>query len=93
MAILRVRVTPRASKSEVTGYRDGTLRVRLTAPPVEGKANRELLKLLADWLGVRKGDLGIVSGEKTRDKAIEIEGLSDGDLKSLLAQARQGLEA
>lgn len=92
MAILRVRVTPRASKSEVAGYRDGALLVRLTAPPVEGKANKELLKLLADWLGVKKSELVILSGQKTRDKRLDVDGLSQAELDSMASRAADASE-
>jgi uncharacterized protein (TIGR00251 family) len=90
MARLRVRVIPRASRSEVIGYRDGVLSVRLAAPPVEGKANRELLVFLTDWLGIKRNRITIASGEKSRDKRIEIEGLSDDELESLLSSRDAG---
>lgn len=92
MAILRVRVTPRASRSEVTGYRDGVLTVRVTAPPVEGKANKELVKVLADWFGVKKSQLVIAAGHKSRDKRLEVAGLSQAELDSLASRAADASE-
>jgi uncharacterized protein (TIGR00251 family) len=70
---MAVHVTPRSRKNELTGISpDGTLRVRLTAPPVEGAANKALLELLARVLGVRAGALEIIAGEKGKDKIISV---------------------
>lgn len=68
-----VHVTPRSRKDELTGISpDGTLRVRLTAPPVEGAANKALLELLARILGVRTASLEIIGGEKGKDKIVSV---------------------
>jgi hypothetical protein len=68
-----VHVTPRSRKDELTGISpDGTLKVRLAAPPVEGSANKALLELLARVLGVRANTLEIIGGEKGRDKIISV---------------------
>jgi uncharacterized protein len=68
---MTVHVTPRSRKDELTGITpDGTLRVRLAAPPVEGAANKALLELLAHILGVRASSLEIIGGEKGKDKII-----------------------
>jgi uncharacterized protein (TIGR00251 family) len=68
-----VHVTPRARKDELTGISpDGTLRVRLAAPPVEGAANKALLELLARILGVRTASLEIIGGEKGKDKIVSV---------------------
>jgi uncharacterized protein (TIGR00251 family) len=72
-AALTVRVTPRARKAEVVGVRaDGTVKVRIPAPPVEGKANEALLKFLASVLGIRKRRIEIIAGHKGLDKIISI---------------------
>jgi uncharacterized protein (TIGR00251 family) len=68
-----VHVTPRSRKDELSGISpDGTLRVRLTAPPVEGAANKALLDLLAHILGVRPASLEIIGGEKGKDKIVSV---------------------
>jgi uncharacterized protein len=68
-----VHVTPRSRKDELTGISpDGTLRVRLTAPPVDGAANKALLELLARILGVRTASLEIIGGEKGKDKIVSV---------------------
>jgi uncharacterized protein len=70
---MAVHVTPRSRKDELTGISpDGTLRIRLTAPPVEGAANRALLDLLARVLGVRTSSLEIIGGEKGKDKIVSV---------------------
>ncbi|NSW58137.1 MAG: YggU family protein [Armatimonadetes bacterium] len=79
-ATLRLRVIPRARKDEIAGERDGALVVRLKAPPVEGAANKALLKFLASRIGVRPGDLEIVSGHQSRDKVVRVEGLSQSQV-------------
>ena len=71
-----VRVVPRASKSEIVGEHDGSLKVRITAPPVEGAANAELIRLLAKSFGIPRSNVSIVGGESSKKKRIKIENLS-----------------
>ena len=72
-AAVAIRVTPRASHNEITEIQsDGTIKIRLTAPPVEGKANEELLKFLAEVLDISRSKLEIVAGETGRDKLVSI---------------------
>lgn len=71
-----VRAAPRASRSEIAGVRGDALGVRLAAPPVEGAANEELRKLLADRLGVPLSDVEIVRGLRSRSKVVRIRGAS-----------------
>ncbi|UCF60005.1 MAG: DUF167 domain-containing protein [Anaerolineaceae bacterium] len=79
-AALTIRVTPRSRKTEFGGVmEDGTIRVRVAAPPVEGKANTALVKFLAKVLGVRKNRIDIVAGEKGLDKIISILDMSAED--------------
>ena len=76
---IRIRVLPRASRNQVVGIENGVLKVKLTAPPLEGKANKALREFLARKLGVRKKNVEIVSGERSRIKSIRIQGLSPED--------------
>ena len=70
---LAVRVTPRASRNEIVEMLDdGTIKVRIAAPPVDDEANTALLEFLADILGVPKSRLDIVAGETGRDKLISV---------------------
>jgi uncharacterized protein (TIGR00251 family) len=71
---VKVRVQPKASRSEVSGAdSDGTLRIRVTAPPAGGEANREVIRLLAEVFGVPKSAVVIVAGETRREKIVEID--------------------
>ncbi len=72
MRTITVRVVPRASKSEVVGEIDGVLKVRISAPPVDGAANAELIKLLAKHFGVSKSSVEIVSGSTSKTKILRI---------------------
>ena len=79
-----VRVVPRASKSEIVGEHDGPLKVRITAPPVEGAANAELIRLLAKSFGVPRSNVSIVGGESSKKKRIKIENLSQLRFKEVV---------
>ena len=70
-----VRLTPRSSVNRVDGVVDGVLRLRVTAPAVEGAANAALLALLADELGVARRDVRIVAGAASRQKLVVIDGV------------------
>ena len=81
--IFNVKVVPRASRSELVGEQDGTLRVRIAAPPVAGAANEELIRLLAKKLEVRASSVTIVSGEASRMKKIAVKGITAQELQAL----------
>ncbi len=83
-AKISLRVSPGAVRSEVVDFADGVWRVRVAAPPVKGKANKELIAFLAKGLGVGKGALTIVKGHASRNKVIVIDGLSQGDIMERL---------
>jgi uncharacterized protein len=72
-----VRVVPRASRSEIAGEFDGALRVRLTAPPVDGAANRELIRVLAKELKVPQSAVDIIVGSTSKRKTVRIRDVSD----------------
>ncbi|MDP6525577.1 MAG: DUF167 family protein [Kiritimatiellia bacterium] len=80
---INVRVVPRASKNEFTGLHGDSLRIRLQAPPVDGKANAALVKFLASRLGIPKRNVVIVSGETGRQKRIRVSGSSRQDVVAL----------
>jgi uncharacterized protein (TIGR00251 family) len=83
-ATFAVRVVPRASKEGVAGYEGGVLRIRLNAPPVEGKANEALARFLAKALGVPRGNVTLVSGEKGRNKIVRVDGMTPEAVLSAL---------
>jgi uncharacterized protein (TIGR00251 family) len=80
---LSVYVQPRASKNELVGLHDGVLKVRLTAPPVEGAANEALTRFIAELVGVPRRQVTVVSGSSGRRKILEIEGASPTALARL----------
>ncbi len=83
--VLSVRVVPRARANLLTRDEAGTLRARLTAPPVDGAANRALIDLLARELGLKRGDLEVVSGARGRQKLVAVHGRPEAELAPRLA--------
>ena len=79
----RVRVQPRASRSEVSGLHGDALKVRVTAAPVEGAANAAVIELMAGVLGVPRGSIRIVSGEASRNKVVEVPARCAARLREL----------
>ncbi len=73
---INIRVIPNAGKNEVSEEENGSLKIRVTAPAVRGNANKAAIKLLAKYFGVRTSDIKIVKGEKSRQKVVEIHGVS-----------------
>ena len=82
--MIRVRVQPRASRDELAGWREDTLRVRVTAPPLDGRANDALRGLIARAAGVPTSAVGIVAGERGRDKLVAVAGLTLEALRARL---------
>jgi len=80
-----VRVQPRASRDAVGGEWDGALRVRLTAPPLDGRANDALCRLLAAELNVPPRAVKILSGERSRTKRVEVTGATAAQIQALAA--------
>jgi len=83
-ATLSVRIQPRASKNSITRMADGSFKIRLTAPPVDGAANEALVALLSEALSVSRSAIEIVSGHAARDKRISLAGMSLDEVKRLL---------
>jgi uncharacterized protein (TIGR00251 family) len=83
---LDVRVLPRASRNAVEGFRDGRLVIRVTAPPVDGAANVATVALLARTLDLAPRALRVVAGETSRNKTIEIDGVAETLVRSVLAR-------
>lgn len=81
---IRLRVQPGASRNAVGDYRDGALRVSVTAPPHDGRANAAVLALLADTLGIAKSRLRIIRGHASRDKVVAVEGLTGEEVEQRL---------
>ncbi len=84
--VIAVRIQPRASKNGISRMEDGSLKIRLTAPPVDGAANEALVKFLAETLCVAKSQVEIVSGQTSREKRIRITGISGETADRLLKE-------
>lgn len=87
-SLLAVTVSPRGARNQIEQAPDGTLRIRVTAPPVDGAANAAVLRFLADSLGVPPSSLEIVSGEGGRRKRILVNALTVDELVRRLRQIR-----
>jgi len=83
---LSVKVIPNASRNEITDFTEGVLQLKVAAPPVKGKANKELTAFLSRTLGVSKSSISIVKGHTSRNKVIAIEGLSREEIMKRLSR-------
>jgi uncharacterized protein len=81
---IAIRVQPRSSRNEVAGLHGDALKVRVTAPAVEGAANEALIDLLATTFGVARRDVTIVSGASSRSKMIEIDGIDEERVRHMM---------
>ena len=83
-AQIKVRLRPRGKGDELLGMEGRVLRARVSAPPVDGKANRALCKLIAKRVGVARSRVSVIGGEKSRDKVVRVEGLESRALEKAL---------
>lgn len=81
---IAVHAQPGAKREAIVGEHGDRLKIALTTPPVEGRANQALLKYLAKTLGLPRSAVSLVSGETSREKRVRIEGLSPDDLMARL---------
>ncbi len=77
---ISLRVYPNAGSNEMVGFSDGILRVKVSAPPINGKANRELIAFLSRLLGVGRGSVNIIKGHTARNKVVAIDGFSRAEV-------------
>ena len=82
---LRLHIQPGAKKTEVVGLHGEALKIRLAAPPVDGKANTCLIAFLADRLGVARAAISLLSGESSRAKRVHVSGVTDAEARARLA--------
>lgn len=83
-ASLGVRLQPKAKKNQVIGELDGTLKLAVTAPPIEGRANEACIRFLAELLKVARSSVTIAAGVSSRNKVIRVEGLSAEQVRARL---------
>ncbi|MFC1907514.1 DUF167 domain-containing protein [Chloroflexota bacterium] len=84
---ISVRVHPNAGKSELVGFSDDAWQVKVSAPPVKGKANVALLALLSRALGISRSHLSIVKGHTSRRKIINVDGMSEAEVTKRLSSS------
>ncbi len=84
MARLKLHVSPGAREDRIVGWREGSLRLKVRARPEKGGANEAVLRLLADRLGLPYAALSIIRGATSRDKLVQVDGLSEDELRTLL---------
>ena len=82
--VFKVQLQPRASRNQIVGLQGEALKIKLTAPPVDGKANKALVDFLAKKLRVSKSQLQIISGQTSREKQIEATGTTKEDILRLI---------
>ena len=87
-ALIRVKVIPRSSRTEIAGKEKDIYRVKITNPPVEGKANKALIALLAEKLGIAKRDIEITAGKTSRMKTVRVQGMSEVAITQALEAKR-----
>ncbi len=75
--VINIKVTPRSSRAGIAGPYGGGLKVRLSSSPVKGKANKELIEVLAREFGIRKKDVEIISGKKSKNKMVRLHGVDN----------------
>ena len=76
MTLIVVKVVPRATKNEIVGWLEGALKIRIQAPPEDGRANRALEELLAEALGLKKNAVTVAAGRSSARKRVEVVGLT-----------------
>lgn len=86
-ATIRLRVQPGAKRDAIREFAGGVLRVSVTAPPLEGRANEAVIRFLAEILGVRRSQVSVVSGQTSRDKVVAVDGLSHAEASARLNEA------
>ena len=87
-AHIMVRLQPRASRDELRGVHDGVLRARVTDPPVDGRANRALCRLIAERAGIAPSMVAVLRGERSREKLVAVQGMDAAELMRALARER-----
>jgi len=85
--LLKLHIQPGATKTEIVGLHGDRLRIRLKAPPVDGKANAGLIRFLSDILKVPKGRITITHGEAGRQKTVFVEAISESGIQDLIKPA------
>jgi uncharacterized protein (TIGR00251 family) len=84
ITLLNLKVSPGASGNKIMDWNAGILKVRVKAPPEKGKANKELIRFLAKLLGTAPANIDLVSGESSRNKRLQIRGMTESTVRQIL---------
>ncbi|MHC1746367.1 MAG: DUF167 domain-containing protein [Negativicutes bacterium] len=84
---VNIRVQPRSSRNKITGVSDGSLKISLTSPPVDGEANQACIAFFSDILAIAKSRIAIAHGFKGRNKTITVSGMNKEDFLTLIRSA------
>jgi hypothetical protein len=82
--IFFIRVLAGSSRCEISGIRDDALKIKITSPPIEGRANEECIRFLADQLGIKKSQVQIIAGYKSKIKTVAVSGLTRENFLSII---------
>lgn len=82
--IFRIHVVPKSARSEVAGIQGDAVKLKISAPPVEGKANSECIRFLSEILRVKKNQVTIINGQKSRKKTVAVEGIRKKDIEAII---------
>ena len=86
---IQVQIQPRSSKDQIIGIHNGRLKIKISAPPVDGKANQNLIEFIAKALGVSKSKIEIVKGRTSKLKTLKISGIDQKSFSLLLNKYRE----
>ncbi|QLY25872.1 DUF167 family protein [Bdellovibrio sp. KM01] len=84
---LHLFIQPKSSKNQIVGPHNGMLKIKISAPPVDGEANTELIEYLAKFFKVPKRNVTLIKGDTGRQKTVDVEGISLSDAKALVTAA------
>ena len=88
MIKISIKVQPNSNRNEVVGVVNGVWKIKIAAPPDKGKANKELVDFLSEWLDIKKDRINILRGQTSHNKIVEIEGLSAESLSARMLKTR-----
>jgi uncharacterized protein (TIGR00251 family) len=81
--VFNIRVIPRSSRSEFAGVQGDALKLRITAPPVEDAANKECIRFLSEMLGVKRAQIRIIAGHRSKNKKVSVSGIHREDIENM----------
>jgi len=84
--ILKIQIQPKSSRNQIVGFHDGRLKIKIAAPPVDGKANESLIEFLAKTFKTSKSNIEILKGHTSKLKTIKLSGISENTYRSIIGK-------